>query len=165
MKMSRWRVLSRFITGAGFGSAITSVWCHEHAGNNLGANSMSSTRKAGDVLRSDFQSDPFGGQYKLVERVQGARNTWIIEYLPADEQTQQAILDHWAAEEARSAMTLPVWNKTWRECDASKGERPQRIGWLTYEEMLERDLRHYEENAGRRAKTTFVSAEQYAEYF
>jgi len=119
--------------------------------------------KAGDVYRSDFQSDMYGGQFKLIERVNGEPNTWVIEYLPADEETEQAILDHWASVEARGGQTTPIWDKTWAEC--SEGERPQRIGWTTYEQELERDLARYAERAGSRTKTTFVSAKRYAEYF
>jgi hypothetical protein len=121
--------------------------------------------KAGDVYRSDFQSDMYGGQYKLVEKVPGEPNTWIIEYLPADEQTEQAILDHWAYAEAHDQQTTPIWDKTWAEGDESKGEHPQITGWRSYEWMLERDLASYAERAGTHSKVTFISSKQYSEYF
>lgn len=121
--------------------------------------------KAGDVYRSDFQSDIYGGQYKLIEKVKGEPGTWIIEYLPADEETQQRILDYWADAEARGGLTAPIWDKTWKECDTDAGEHPRKIGALTYEQELERELERYEQRAGTRSKTTFISSKRYAEYF
>lgn len=119
--------------------------------------------KAGDVYRSDFQSDIHGGQYRLVEKVKGEPNTWIIEYLPPDEQTLDSILNYYVTAEANGYMTTPVWDKTWAQC--GEGEHPERIGWTTYEQDMEAEIQRYEERAGTRVKTTFISSRRYAEYF
>jgi hypothetical protein len=119
--------------------------------------------KVGDILRSDFQSDPFEGRYQLIADLGGGK--WEIEYLPADEHTEDLIIKWWAAAEAEGFSTTPIWDKTWNECDKDAGERPQIIGHRTYEDMLERDLAHYRENAGRRTTVTFISRKRWAEYF
>lgn len=121
------------------------------------------TVKVGEVYRWDFQSDVYGGQYKVIAHLGGDR--YEIEDLPADDQTIEAIFDYWAAMEADGAMTSPIWDKQWSECDEAKGEHPQRIGWKTYEQMLEEDLARYAERAGRRSVCRFISAARYAEYF
>jgi hypothetical protein len=122
-------------------------------------------RRAGNIYRWDFQADVYGGQYKLIERVPGKASTWMVERMPADDQTVSAIVDFYAGEEARGGMTTPVWDKTWAECDEAAGERPQRIGWTSYEDDMMAELARYEELAGTRMQLTFVSSRRYAEYF
>ena len=117
--------------------------------------------KVGDVRQHDFQSDVWETSYRVVRHVKG--NEWEVEQLPASEEVLGRVLDFWAGEEARGAMTLPVWDKTWAEC--AEGEHPQRVRWMTYEEMLERDLQHLEEWAGCRSVVKFVSRDEWAKHF
>lgn len=117
--------------------------------------------RVGETHRWDSQADIFGGQYKVIQNL--GRGRWLIERLPADEQTQQAILDFWASVEARGGMTTPVWDKTWAEC--GEGEYPQKTGWTSYEEELERELARYAELAGTTMELQVVSRERYARHF
>ena len=116
----------------------------------------------GQVCRSDPQSDVYGGQYKIIRRIE--RDLYEIEYLPADDQTTEAIFDYWASVEANpgSGFTSPVWDKTWAQC--AEGARPPIIRWKTPAEMLEEDLAHYAQRAGagddpaQRADAAFLLA-------
>ena len=117
--------------------------------------------KVGETHRWNNESDPFGGQYRVVQNLGGGK--WEIEHLPADDQTTGAIFDYWASVEARGGMTAPIWDKTWAECTGD--ERPQRIGHLTYEQELERDLARYAERAGQRMTIKVVSRKQWDAHF
>lgn len=118
--------------------------------------------KVGDVRVNDFQADVWQRKYRLVENLGGGR--WVTKYLYPDDEVIQRVFDHWANADENTYRT-PVWDKTWAECDESKGERPQIVRDMTDEEMLERDLDDLVESAGRRSTIQFVSRERYASYF
>lgn len=123
------------------------------------------TVKAGEIRRHDFQADIWRGRYQVIEKVAGERNAWVCETIPDDDEIIDAIIDFWADQEAKGTQTSPIWSKTWAECDESKGERPERIGWKTHEQMLTEELEHRAYFYGHRSKVTFVSSSRYAEYF
>ncbi len=119
--------------------------------------------KVGDVRQRDFQADVWETSYRVIRHVKG--NSWEIEQLPPSEEVLDKVLDFWAAEEARGATTSPIWDKTWDECDKSKGEAPRIVGWVSYEEMLERDLQRLEEQTGRLMTIGFINWDKWAEMF
>jgi hypothetical protein len=117
--------------------------------------------RAGDIHQNDFQSDVYGGRYKLIERV--GPKTWVTEVLPDDSDVIDKIVEFWAHEEARGARRTPIWNKTWKECTGD--ERPEIVGEQTYEEMMMDDLAWREQFYGQRRTVKFISSAQYADYF
>jgi hypothetical protein len=121
--------------------------------------------KAGDIKRWDFQSDIYGGRYRLIEKVAGKPGTWVIERLGPDEQTIDAIVAHYLNVEANGWMTTPIWDKTWAECDQAAGERPQQTGWTTPEQDMMDELARYEAQAGERTTIKFVSHQEWARHF
>jgi hypothetical protein len=48
------------------------------------------TRKPGDVLQRSYQSDVYGGRYRLVESLGGGR--WVIEDVEPSDEEMDAIL-------------------------------------------------------------------------
>lgn len=117
--------------------------------------------QAGDILQNDFQSDVYGGRYKLIERV--GPKTWVTEVLPDADDVIDKIVEFYVHEEARGAYRTRIWNKTWKECVGD--ERPEVVGEKTYEEMMMDELAWREQFYGTRRTVKFVSSAQYAEYF
>ena len=132
--------------------------------------STKTTRRAGDVHTWDNQSCIWGTQYKLVERVPGKPGRWVIEHLAPSGDVLGRIFDDYAAHEAvcqpgctRCMYHAPIWDKTWAQCTGD--EAPQRVGWTTVAQELDRELARLAARAGTRSEIQFVSRAAYDRHF
>jgi len=119
------------------------------------------TRTTGTILTHDYQADPFGGRYQLVE--QTGPDTWLVEDLAPDSDEEDRILAHYETAEAEGYGTCPIWDKTWAECTGD--ERPKIVGHKSHSDELAEELARRTERAGQRYTIRFVSAARYAEAF
>lgn len=119
--------------------------------------------EVGEVTRWDSQSDSWMQQYRYVEDL--GENRWVIETLPPDDEVLERIFDHYVLAEREGFGTMPIWDKTWSECDKDAGEHPAIIGHTTHAQELEREIRRAEERAGVRMEIQIVSSEQWHQHF
>jgi hypothetical protein len=122
---------------------------------------MTTTRTAGDIHTWDYQADPFGGRYRLVE--QTGPDTWVVEDLAPTAEEEDRIVAHYEDCEARGFSTTPIWDRTWAEC--SGDQRPTIVGHKSHADEMVEEIARRTERAGQRHTIRFVSSERYAEAF
>jgi hypothetical protein len=108
------------------------------------------TVKVGQIVTYDYQSDPFGGQYVIVAKVEGKRNVWLVENLePTD-----AILDEIDRTYRLPGMYLGIFDPF------GPARRDN-----TVEEAIEAEVNDRIERTGHRSEVTFVSQAQFNRAF
>ncbi len=105
--------------------------------------------KVGDIHRSDFQSDVFQGEYRLVENK--GKGVWVIEYLEPSDEILDAIMQDYLHGE------YPMLGYH----DAFGPERRRQ----TRQEACDEEIMRRIDRAGTRSEVRFVSSARYAAAF